>query len=654
MSKDLKYLISKFATAKQLLRQGKYTYLFSRANIYFQQFVRRVAPNATLFFRPNSFLKNGTTARFNPLNVPTFDVSVADPRLKQIRVATILDDFSFLCWSPEFSLFPITPDNWAEVFNTEELDFLFVESAHAGSTGAWRGRLNKSGHADKQLLDIIQWCKKNQIPTVFWNKEDPAHFNDFIATATLFDYIFTTDSNLLLEYKRQAPEATVELLPFAAQPSIHNPTRNSTDTPGLRDRRWQKGDIAFAGTYFTQKYPERKEQLDLLLSAASNLSIKRDYTFTIFSRIDQSDKRYRFPKPMQSYIVGGLPAQKMLSANKEHKVFINVNSVVSSPTMCARRLFELPAAGAAVITTSTPATRHYFGSDELVEVDTLDAAEAALITLLDSPGYRERIVHRAQRNIWSNHCYHHRAHKLLETLNIAANCNCGSKKVSVICSSKRPENLRHLFQQFAGQTLSSKELILVTHGFEISTSKLSSLLELAEIDESVVTVYHAPSSWSLGRCLNTAVELSDGALISKFDDDDYYLPHYLEDMANAVAYSSADLVGKQAAYAYVKSRDAILLRRPSQEHIWTNFVAGPTLFGPRKTFEQHRFADVNTGEDTQFLRAIIRAGGKIYSADRFNFLQVRNSNHTWQVSDRDFLSQGKIETFGFNLLHVKA
>ena len=40
----------------------------------------------------------------------------------------------------------------------------------------------------------------------------------------------------------------------------------------------------------------------------------------------------------------------MLAAYTSYKVFLNVNSVTHSPTMCARRLFELSAAQTAVVT----------------------------------------------------------------------------------------------------------------------------------------------------------------------------------------------------------------------------------------------------------------------------------------------------------------
>ncbi|BDZ42873.1 hypothetical protein GCM10025865_21720 [Paraoerskovia sediminicola] len=47
--------------------------------------------------------------------------------------------------------------------------------------------------ASTELRGITRWCRENDVPTVFWNKEDPVHFDLFVATAALFDVVFTTD-----------------------------------------------------------------------------------------------------------------------------------------------------------------------------------------------------------------------------------------------------------------------------------------------------------------------------------------------------------------------------------------------------------------------------------------------------------------------------
>ncbi|WP_371858334.1 glycosyltransferase, partial [Pseudomonas sp. FW215-L1] len=53
----------------------------------------------------------------------------------------------------------------------------------------------------------------------------------------------------------------------------------------------------------------------------------------------------------------------MLSAYRSFKIFLNVNSVTSSPSMCARRIFEIAASGTAVVSTESAALRNFFTSE---------------------------------------------------------------------------------------------------------------------------------------------------------------------------------------------------------------------------------------------------------------------------------------------------
>lgn len=166
-------------------------------------------------------------------------------------------------------------------------------------------------------------------------------------------------------------------------------------------------------------------------------------------------------------------------------------------------------------------------------------------------------------------------------------------------------------------------------------------------------ILRGDEGWLLGDCLNALIDVADGDLVAKIDDDDLYGPNYLLDQANAQWFSGADLVGKEASYLYVGSEDAMVLRNPHREHRWTTFVAGPTLMGPRSVFRDVRFGTLARGEDTDFLRRLGDSGGRVYSADRFNFIQVRGAvQHTWQVSDMVLLANGLVESYGLNEPHA--
>ena len=161
-----------------------------------------------------------------------------------------------------------------------------------------------------------------------------------------------------------------------------------------------------------------------------------------------------------------------------------------------------------------------------------------------------------------------------------------------------------------------------------------------------------PSSDSLGACLNRGVEAASGDVIAKMDDDDIYGEHYLTDQLAALRYSNADLVGKQAHYLHLRNRDIVMCRFPEREHRFTDLVMGPTLMGSRELFQRFPFADRTLGEDTDLQRRLVSDGARIYSADRFNFVQVRDSHsHTWNVDDDLLLANSNVHSFGFSRGH---
>jgi hypothetical protein len=91
------------------------------------------------------------------------------------------------------------------------------------------------------------------------------------------------------------------------------------------------------------------------------------------------------------------------------------------------------------------------------------------------------------------------------------------------------------------------------------------------------------------------------------------------------------------------------------EHRYTDRVMGPTITAGRDVFTAHPFAEVNQGEDTGFLTAVAEAGGRIYSADRFNFTQMRRGEaggHAWSASDQELLATADVAWFGRNDAHV--
>lgn len=560
------------------------------------------------------------------------------PVFADMKVGVILDEFSAESFGYEWQTRPLSRAGWAS--ELDGLNFVFLESAWNGNDGDWKFKLSGTSGPSTEITDLLAECRRRGIPTVFWNKEDPPHFEDFLPLAALCDVVFTSDIRLVSEYRSRLGHDRVAPLPFAAQPAIHNPARPA--------RNFAVRDIAFAGMYFTHKYPERREQMDLLLGAAKAVSGRMDHGLEIFSRFLGDDERYQFPGALAERVVGSLPYRNLLTAYKNYKVFLNVNSVVDSPSMCARRIFEIAAAGTPVVTTPSSATKKFFPVDEVPQPETKTDAEHVLRAFVRSRELRDRTVHKAQRRIWNEHTYTHRALTVMNALRLK-HADPFRTTISAVVPTNRPEQLDEIIKTHAAQTHNERELVLVTHGFTVPPDFTSRALDAGIEHLQVLAV---ESSEHLGTCLNRGIVAASGTVVAKMDDDDIYGAHYLSDQLAALRYSNAELVGKQAHYLYLRRRNIVMCRFPEREHRFTDIVMGPTLVGQREIFLKYPFAQRTQGEDTELQSRLIAAGARIYSADRYNFVQVRGvHNHTWSVDDDRLLANSNVHTYGFTPEH---
>ncbi len=562
-------------------------------------------------------------AKFPPMR------TVPRPLASSLKVMMIADEFTAMAFAPEWEQHLPTPENWRQVMDDAQPDLFFIESAWEGNSGTWKYHLVGSSAPRPAVTEAIDEAQRRGIPVILWNKEDPPHFDDFLPLARLVDVVFTTDGDLIPTYRRELGHDRVHVLPFAAQPAMHNPAQ-------LKGRARDR-EVAFGGMYFQHKYPERREQLNYLLPAASK------FEFDIFSRQFGGDPRYQFPKPFDEFVRGSLSYQEMVSAYHAYKVVLNVNSVVGSSTMFARRIFEATACGASVVTPPSAAIDAFFPGGVISTVaNEVDTAETIRI-LVKSDEYRDRLAHRAQREIWQRHTYRHRAETIAQATGL--DLPVQSSDVSVIISTNRPDHAQAIVDNVARQSMRPQQVVVVSHGFEFpreAFAVLSSMgieLELAQ----------APNDWSLGRNLNHAVELASGDIVVRMDDDDWYGANYVGDMMNALMFSGAELAGKASTFIYFEALNHTVLTMPLKEHKYGDFVRGATFVARKSMFQEYPFAELGRGEDSSVLTRLKSDGAQIYSADRFNFVVNRKqdkSRHTWSVSDRSLYSTGVMKYIG--------
>jgi len=309
-------------------------------------------------------------------------------------VAGVMDEFSWRAWQYEAELYTFTPQDWQRAMEARPPDLLLVESAWSGLRDSWqlqvRDLRRQDGFVRRYALpEMVAWCRQRGVPTVFYNKEDPANFDVFIEAARLFDYVFTSDANCCEDYRKHLKHERVFALPFAAQPRIHNPVW----VPGARTEN-----VCFAGTWYAHRHFNRQDEAEVILKPALPHGL---HVYDRMAAVENDN--YRWPVEYEPALCGALSYAQMLVAYKRYKVFLNVNSVADSPTMFARRVFELLACGTPVVSAYSLGIERLLGGDVVLMSEAAETTDALLVRLLGDDEYRERLALRGQRKVFGEH-----------------------------------------------------------------------------------------------------------------------------------------------------------------------------------------------------------------------------------------------------------
>ncbi len=434
---------------------------------------------------------------------------------RRLRVAGILDEFSHADFSPECDFTQLSPEAWEHQLGTCQPDFLLIESAWRGKDGCWWNTVQQCG---PEIRGIIAWCRERSIPTAFWNKEDPAHFSTFLNVASLVDHVFTTDLDCVPRYKSRLAHEKVSFLPFAAQPRRHHPIVEDAPEDG----------VCFAGAYYVG-YPERcRDFEELALSVASVMPL------TIYDRmLGTEDSNYQYPARFQQYIAGTLSPEEIRIAYKGYRYGLNLNSIKQSPSMFARRVFELMASNSVVVSNYSRGLRLMFG-DLVISTDNGPEAVARMRALRKTPLGEERRRNQALRKVLSEHTYAARLASLAEALGIVNKSGWETSTAIFGLAQTEAEYARHL-DNFYRQTASN----LTLHVFK--PASIETWLDSGMDDRISLHV--------LEDCRDLSMpSVSQSEYFAIFSPDDFYGAGYLTDLLLAYKYSDVDVTGKSRRF----------------------------------------------------------------------------------------------------------
>ncbi|HVI25734.1 MAG TPA: glycosyltransferase [Xanthomonadaceae bacterium] len=446
--------------------------------------------------------------------------------LRELRIAAVLDAFSEQVFAPECTLVNLASSGFEAILDELSPHMLFVESAWRGRDGEWRNLLSP---VSAQLAYLVDCCRRRGIPTVFWNKEDPTHFGHFLEAARLFDFVFTTDAGCVPRYVEALGHSRVHALAFACQPRRHNPLE-------LAGERRQAA--CFAGSWY-RAYPDRCEAFDALVAAVGSVMPVEIYD----RNLGRGDPAFAFPDRYRPLIRGSVPYAEMAEVYKSYAYAITVNSVRASPTMLARRVYELLACNAVVVSNPTEAVARLFG-DVVVGASAGEDVAGTLRDLADDPGRRDRRRLRGLRAVLAGHTAGDRLRQVCATV-LGRGVEAEEPQVLLVARARNARELLAIREAYVRQTWRRKRLCLLLAEEAIGL-RLEGVDGVCHVDEGAADTpsFALSAQW-----------------IASLHPDDHYGPRYVEDLVLATRYAPDQArIGKARRF---QARDGACLEDPS-------------------------------------------------------------------------------------------
>lgn len=410
------------------------------------------------------------------------------------HIGIISDEFLYNSFKDIANFEFLTPTNYK---NYNQLDFLLVVSTWKGLNDEWSGLGNINSQARKILQDVINYYKSIEVPIVFYSKEDPTNYNQFVDIARSADFIFTTAEEKVEDYKRDCLSDNVHVLKFGVNPIYNNPI-NITNANQIEG-------ALFAGSWY-KKYPIRQEEtkhlFDGVLKSRNRLKI-------IDRNFEKKNASYFFP---EAYIPNISPSVDHETLQKVIKLFrwsLNLNSIKYSKTMFANRIIELQAMGRLVI------SNYSLGVNDLFPNVFISFSANEIPSIMNNLTELELFKHQLHgvRKVLQSHTSYHRIQRIVSIVNGKINSNLlKPKKVAVIVENKTEKTVDNFNRQ-------------------IYPNKV--LLTRDEVEQ-----------------------ISEISYYTFFDDQYIYTEYYLEDMINAFKYTNSvfitNSINDEHVHNYVK------------------------------------------------------------------------------------------------------
>lgn len=398
----------------------------------------------------------------------------------QLKIGIITDEYMFNYYKDAVELIYISYSDYKKTINQVDM-VLFVSCWHGINNNDWKGMTSEIGRS--KVIEVLEYAKEQNKKVIFQTIEDPSNYEVFLPIAKHANYIFTTASEMIDNYRKDTGNENVFLLDYGVNPQFHNPI-------GCKNAELKlKNDVFFAGSW-APRYKERchdaKVLFDGVIKSNNNL-ILADRNCNIVG--------YEFPIEYNKYIIPAIDHEKLQEVHKLFDWALNLNSIKYSATMCAMRVYELQAIGNLIISNYSIAVNNKFPNIFIIK----NSFEVARIL----NAYNEVEIYKMQtdgiRNVMSHHTVYDKLNYIFKCIK-KEEYIIKDKKVLVVC-----DKLTDKFERT----------------YQIQTYINKDIIELGKLTNEIAVQYD---------------------YIAYMTNDIDYQRHYIEDMINAFKYTSSNYI----------------------------------------------------------------------------------------------------------------
>ena len=366
----------------------------------------------------------------------------------------ITDEYMYNYYKDALDFHYLNKENYEDEIEQGNFRFILFVSC-------WRGLGDGQDYnspANRKIVEeIFRFAKERGVKTIFQSIEDPTSYDMFLGIAKEADYIFTSDANVVEQYKSDTGNENVFVAGYGINPSFHNPIGLFSQA-GKR-LNYLDSSVLFSGSWY-DAYPQRCRDTSMLFKGVLEEAFRNLIIADRNSGLPANLKGdYEFPVAFRDCVTGAIDHTALQKVHRLFRYSICLNTVKNSESMCAMRVYELQALGSLMFSNYALAISALFPSLFMV----LESREIKNIV----DGYTEQEFVNMQisgiRRMYSGCTVYDRLNEMFEQVGEAYRFE--NRRVLVVCEGAVQSELGDLF--------GADENITVIEGEDVDSAVLS-------------------------------------------------------------------------------------------------------------------------------------------------------------------------------------